>query len=229
MDLTFLNIKHVSFDLWLTLIKSNPVFKQKRDELLKIKFEVPHPIETISSKIRMWDLKFNEINECSGKNMEAEQMLLIILCDLGVDIKHITPKELNEFYLLTEELFFKHHPVVIEGKIKEYLSELTTKKITISILSNTGFIKGSTLKKLLRVLELESFFSFQLYSDEITFSKPSAEAYRCLLNEVKHLKSAEILHIGDNKNADYLGATNNGLQSAVINSNNVSLLDIKIN
>ena len=35
LELEYSNYKHFSFDLWLTLIKSNPEFKKKRNLLFK--------------------------------------------------------------------------------------------------------------------------------------------------------------------------------------------------
>jgi len=226
--LEFFNVQHVSFDLWLTLIKSNPVFKQKRDELLKEFFKIPHPVEAVSAKIRVWDLRFNAINESSGKNIESEEMVLIILSELDCDLKKIDPNMLSEYYGVMEELFFKHHPVLIEEKLLDWFKDLRKNEISLSLLSNTGFIKGKTLRKLLNLLEIEPHFKFQIYSDEISFAKPSKEAYDHLLDKVSHIKGSNILHIGDNENADLIGARNNGLQSALINSNNVSLLSLKI-
>ncbi len=228
MNKEFFNVQHVSFDLWLTLIKSNPVFKQKRDELLKDFFKIPHSVEAISAKIRVWDLRFNAINESSGRNIEAEEMVLIILADLECDIKKIDSSHLAEYYEVMEDLFFKHHPVLIEDKLPGYLRNLSEDQITVSILSNTGFIKGKTLSKLLNKLKIDSFLKFQIYSDEISYAKPSKEAYTHLLNNVAGIKSEAILHIGDNENADFNGAAKHGLQSALINSNSVSLLDLKI-
>jgi len=228
MNFEFFNVQHVSFDLWLTLIKSNPVFKQQRDELLKDFFRIPHSVEAISAKIRVWDLRFNAINESSGRNIEAEEMVLIILSELEFDLKKINSVHLSEYYTTMEELFFKHHPVFIEEKLPGYLKNISESGITLSILSNTGFIKGQTLRKLLKKLEIESLFKFQIYSDEISFAKPSKEAYGHLLNKVSHVKCSDILHIGDNENADFKGAQASGLQSALINSNNISLLELKI-
>ncbi len=229
--MNFFNVRHVSFDLWLTLIKSNPVFKQKRDELLKSYFEIPHPIEAISAKIRMWDLRFNAINEASGKNIDADEMVLLILSDLDCDVKKINSSQLEVYYQTMEELFFRFHPVLYEEKLIDYLTRLTQKEITLSLLSNTGFIKGSTLKKLLDKLEIAPLLKFQIYSDEIQFSKPSKEAYNHIFENIKTFNTIEassILHIGDNHNADFLGAQSQGMQSALINSNNISLLSLTI-
>lgn len=229
--MNFFNVRHVSFDLWLTLIKSNPVFKQKRDELLKSYFQIPHPVEAITARIRMWDLRFNAINEASGKNIDADEMVLIILSDLDVNVKTITSAMLEDYYQTMEELFFQFHPVLYEEKLIDYLTALTKQGITLSLLSNTGFIKGVTLKKLLDKLEIAPLLKFQIYSDEIMFSKPSKEAYQHVFDHIKRFNTIgpdTILHIGDNENADFKGAQLHGMQSALINSNQVSLLSLTI-
>lgn len=227
----FFNVRHVSFDLWLTLIKSNPVFKQKRDELLRSYFQIPHPVEAVTARIRMWDLRFNAINEASGKNIDADEMVLLILSDLDVDVKKITSAMMQEYYDTMEILFMQYHPVLYEEKLLEYLKQLTDKGMTLSLLSNTGFIKGFTLKKLLDKLEIAPLLKFQVYSDEIAFSKPSKEAYRHVFDNIKAfntLDAGSILHIGDNENADLRGAQLQGMQSALINSNHISLLSLNI-
>jgi putative hydrolase of the HAD superfamily len=229
--MNFFNVRHVSFDLWLTLIKSNPVFKQKRDELLKTYFQIPHPIEAISAKIRMWDLRFNAINEASGKNIDSDELVLLILADLDCDLSKITPDILQDYYTVMEELFFRFHPVLYEENLLDYLKQLCDKGITLSLLSNTGFIKGSTLTKLLAILGIGPLLKFEIYSDEVHFSKPSKEMYQLVMDHLKPfhtLETSSVLHIGDNANADFYGAQNQGMQSALINSNNVSLLSLNI-
>ncbi len=230
--MNYFNVRHVSFDLWLTLIKSNPEFKPKRDALLKDYFKIPHPVEAISAKIRVWDLRFNAINEAGGKNIDSDEMVLIILADLDCDLKRITPNVMEDYYKTMEELFFRYHPVLYEEYLLDYLNRLSDKGITLSLLSNTGFIKGETLKKLLQQLKIAPYLKFQIYSDEIMFSKPSKEAYQHVFDNIKTFNTIEtnsILHIGDNENADFIGAKNLGMQSALINSNTISLLSLNIN
>jgi putative hydrolase of the HAD superfamily len=66
---------------------------------------------------------------------------------------------------------------------------------------------------------LENYFSFQIYSDETGFSKPSKEMFQLVHNEIKSLKSIEkkeVIHIGDNKIADYDGAIKFGFDALLI-------------
>lgn len=231
MKYEFFDVHHVSFDLWLTLIRSNPLFKKKRDELLKDFFLLEVPVDTISERFRLWDVRFTAINEATGKNLDSEEMISIILSDLDHDLKKINSSVLSEFFQNMEELFFEFHPGFIEPKLPEYLTELTEKGINLSILSNTGFIKGRLLRKLLGKLDIEQHFKFQAYSDEILCSKPSEEAFKILFDQANTFRETgtkNILHVGDNKNADVFGAGKAGMQSALINSNEVSLLNLNV-
>ncbi len=232
MTQEFFDVHHISFDVWLTLIRSNPEFKKERDLLFKDFFSLPHPVEEISTHFRQWDKRFTAINEITGKNIDAEEMVAIVLSSLEHDFKGVDPHILADFFQQQEELFTTYHPILIEDKLENYLGVLAESGITMSILSNTGFIKGRTLRALLDHLKVGSYFSFQLYSDEINCSKPSAEAFSLVHKEVlekkRSLEKNNILHIGDNSYADIVGAENAGMQSALINSNNISLLSLSI-
>jgi putative hydrolase of the HAD superfamily len=206
------------------------MFRQKRDELFRDLFSLNASLESISAHFKKWDTRFTAINEKTGKNLDAEEMLSIVLADLDHTDK-FDGRMINEFFQRQEDIFFSYHPKPIEENLPVFLKALKQQDINISILSNTGFIKGKLLRKLMDHLELSQYMSFQLYSDEISFSKPSDEAFSSLLSEARkhrHTDVANILHIGDNSNADVSGANGAGMQSALINSNNLSLLNLNI-
>jgi len=231
MKREFFDVHHISFDVWLTLIRSSPQFKKERDRLVKEFFSLPQPVEEISTHFRQWDIRFTAINEITGKNLDAEEMIAIILSGLDHDLKNIDPEVLADYFQKQEKLFFAYHPVLIEPQLEERFKELTERGINLSILSNTGFIKGDLLRRLLDLLKIGPYFKFQLYSDEICYSKPSHEAFSEVHRQVNNHRATEknnILHIGDNKNADVFGADRAGMQSALINSNTISLLSLNI-
>ena len=89
----------------------------------------------------------------------------------------------------------------------------------MSILSNTGFIKGYTLRKIITDYELEQYFSFQIYSDEVGFSKPNYKTFQLVydqINSSKKITKKEVLHIGDNSVADYDGAIKFGFSAHLL-------------
>jgi putative hydrolase of the HAD superfamily len=219
LELEYSNYKHLSFDLWLTLIKSNPEFKNKRNLLFKNFFEVDSTIEKVTEVVRYYDVLCNNMNEKTGSNIDTFGIYYLILNALNVKISDVEIEKLIAFYKETELLFMKFKPDLIYPKIQLLFKEIIEQDKSISILSNTGFIKGVTLRKLMAYYELENYFSFQIFSDETGFSKPNKEMFQLVYNEIKKNKSIEkkeVLHIGDNTIADYNGAIEFGFDALLI-------------
>ncbi len=221
MKIDITPFQHFSFDLWLTLIKSNPLFKKKRDQLFKDFFSIEHDVNKISEVIRLYDKVCNKINDKTGIHIETNQLYCLILNDLGIDVDKIEIEKLEEFYQETENLFMIHKPLLVYPSINKLFKKIHSNGKSASILSNTAFIKGHTLRKVLNHYELENYFSFQLYSDEIGYSKPHQKAFELLLNKANNISTKSvrknmIVHIGDNIIADYQGAIKSGIQSILI-------------
>ncbi|OXA76282.1 phosphoglycolate phosphatase [Flavobacterium branchiophilum NBRC 15030 = ATCC 35035] len=211
--------EHLSFDLWLTLIRSNPEFKAKRNQLFLDFFEIKASFETVSKIIRYYDVLCNTMNEKTGLNIDTFEIYYLILNALQVDISAISIEKLNLFYSETEKLFMQYKPVLIYPKLKQQFNVWSKEHKTINILSNTGFIKGKTLRKLLNYYELDTYISFQIYSDEEKFSKPNFIIFDkvfCQVNQIKSLQKNQIVHIGDNPLADYQGAASFGFKAILI-------------
>lgn len=219
LKLEYSKYKHISFDLWLTLIKSNPDFKKNRNLLFKDFFEVDYSIDKVSEVVRYYDVLCNNINEKTGFNIDTYEIYYFILNALNVNINDFEIEKLSQFYKETELLFMKLKPELIYPKIHLLFKEIVEQEKTISILSNTAFIKGDTLRKLISYYDLENYFSFQIYSDETGYSKPNKEIFQLVYNKITSIKSIakkDVLHIGDNKKADYNGAIMFGFDALLI-------------
>ncbi|MFB9078970.1 HAD family hydrolase [Flavobacterium procerum] len=213
MNIDYKNYSHLSFDLWLTLIRSNPEFKKKRNLLFKDFFEIDSSIEKISEVVRYYDVLCNNINEKTGLNLSTYEIYYLILGALEVNLEANGLEKLGDFYNETEHLFFAYKPELIFTETKSLFNEIRSEEKSINILSNTGFIKGKTLRKLIDHYGLTDLISFQIYSDEVGFSKPNKEIFQLVfdkVNESKKVEKNEILHIGDNSIADYNGAVSFG-------------------
>lgn len=217
-DIDIHNHCHFSFDLWLTLIKSHPEFKQKRVELFTSFFDVDKPIDKIAKTVKYYDDLCNTINEVTGGNIDTFEIYLMILGSLDVDIKQINNEKLEGFYLKSEELFLEYKPVVIFENIKEFFDHIKNQGKTVNVLSNTGFIKGRTMRKFLIQEELDQYIDFHIYSDEINISKPNPLIFQEVKNNLKDqdLPMHRILHIGDNPVADYKGAKDFGFSAHLL-------------
>ena len=221
MNLDIANHKHFSFDLWLTLIKSNTEFKSKRNLLFKDYFQVESKIEKVNEVVRYYDVLCNNINEKVGLNFDTFEIYYLILNALEVNLEKIEKSKLLDFYNETELLFMKFKPELIYPNIHLLFKDIKEDGKTINITSNTGFIRGLTLSKLLNFYDLNNYFSFQIYSDEVGFSKPNKEIFNLVfdsINKITTIEKKEILHIGDNIIADYNGAINFGFDAFLIKS-----------
>lgn len=219
MKIQHSNYKHLSFDLWLTLIKSNPEFKSKRNLLFKEYFDIDCSLEKVTEVVRYYDVLINNTNEKTGLNVDTFEIYCLILNALNIKIDEIEIKNLADFYKETELLFMQFKPNLIYPQIHLLFKEIVEQEKTINVLSNTGFIKGDTLRKLINNFELDQYFSFQLYSDETGFSKPNVKMFELVYDQIKKnkiVKKLEVLHIGDNKIADYNGAINFGYNALLI-------------
>lgn len=217
-DIDIHNHCHFSFDLWLTLIKSHPEFKAKRVELFSSFFNVDKPIEEVTKTVKYYDDLCNTINEVTGGNIDTFEIYLMILGALDVDVKMLNKEKLNEFYNKSEELFLEYKPVVIFENIHSFFEDIKNQGKTINILSNTGFIKGKTMRKFLIHENLDQYIDFHIYSDEINCSKPNPLIFQEVKNKIKDqdLPMNQILHIGDNPVADYQGAKDFGFSAYLL-------------
>lgn len=217
-DIDIHNHCHFSFDLWLTLIKSHPEFKRKRVELFSSFFNVDKPIEEVAKTVKYYDDLCNTINEVTGGNIDTFEIYLMILGALNVDIKSLNREKLNEFYNKSEELFLEYRPVVIFENIHDFFEDIKKQGKTINILSNTGFIKGTTMRKFLIHENLDQYIDFHIYSDEMNCSKPNPLIFQEVKKNIKdqNLPMNRILHIGDNPVADYQGAKNFGFSAHLL-------------
>ena len=219
--------EHYSFDLWLTLIKSNPLFKPARIEYFfeNYNFSKKNTIE-IKKIFRKVDLMCNLINEKVGKNVDAMEMYLMVLYLLDSKDHGIDSIEIAKLYQNMEDLVLKNTPILLNQNIRPTLIKIRDQGATISLLSNTGFIKGTTLRKVLTKLKILDLFDFVIFSDEIDMSKPNNEIYKLLFDKVKLLKKPnsikkdKIVHIGDNYTADYLGAKDFGFKAIFVDKLN---------
>lgn len=224
--------QHYSFDLWLTLIKSNPYFKIERTKIFHRDFNpAGKSIDEVAKAFRQVDLMCNAVNENTGKNIDADEMYLMVISLINDNQLSLADIDTAKLYQDMEKLLFYYMPVVYSSVTIPTLQHLKQQSgSTFSLLSNTGFIKGVTLRKILAELKMNEYFDFQLYSDEAGMSKPNPALFDLMLQHIKqnnkNINLNSIIHIGDNPKADIEGANAAGIKSLLINSNNQSILSL---
>ncbi|WP_448702414.1 HAD family hydrolase [Mucilaginibacter sp. AW1-3] len=222
--------QHYSFDLWLTLIRSNPLFKQRRALHFYHNYNsLQKPLEEVERIFRQVDLLGNSINEATGKNIDADELYLMVISLLNEGQVALTDIDLPALFTDMEALLFEYLPLLYSDDTAQVLSLLKQTGCSISILSNTGFIKGATLRKVLQKLDIARYFDFQLYSDEAGLSKPNKAFFELMLAEIskiRYVPLTQVIHIGDNPKADIWGAEAVGINSLLVNSNNIPVKNL---
>ncbi len=221
--------QHFSFDLWLTLIRSNPAFKQERARHFHQYYNFKNKsLDEVFAIFRQVDLMCNLINEKTGKNIDADEMYLMVLSIMNDGQSPVWDIDITQLYADMEALIFSHLPVVYCDDTISVLARLKQQPgITIGILSNTGFIRGVTLRRILHQIGISEYIDFQLYSDEAGMSKPNPGFFNLMLDQLKahhtQIDLDHIIHIGDNPVADIAGAKAVNIHSQLVNSNNTYL------
>ncbi|MGY4536952.1 putative hydrolase of the HAD superfamily [Mucilaginibacter sp. UYNi724] len=226
--------QHYSFDLWLTLIKSDPEFKIQRARFFHQNFNnTGLSVDDVAGVFRRVDLMCNAVNEKTGKNIDADEMYLMVISLINGDQFNIDDVDYPALHLQMEALLFKYPPRMYADVTIDTLQHLKLKSgATFSLLSNTGYITGKTLRKVLALYGLDTYFDFQLYSDEAGMSKPNPEFFKAMLNNIdicnggKNIPLKSIIHIGDNPKNDVKPAVELGISSLLINSNQNSILSL---
>ena len=220
---------HYSFDLWLTLIKSNPFFKQKRNELFhqlltdeKVKtYELSE--YDVDNIVREVDVLSNKKSEVTGVHVDSLHMIYDILKRVVV-IDDIPLEFIESFDMKIQELFLQYPPTLYDENTKDVLKRLHEDGCVLNILSNTGFIKGETLGEVLYMLGIRDYFEFTIYSDEVGISKPNVYIFQ-MVKSASVVNVYDILHVGDNPIADG-GSSKVGIPYFQINSNNKTIEDL---
>ena len=218
---------HYSFDLWMTLIRSNPQYKYERARVIRDRYNpAGRTLEEVMAVFRQVDLLANTINERTGRQLQAEELYLWVIGLTAGDttgaaaIDGVDPVAL---YDEMEEVALAFPPLIYEPATLPTLERLKGADVTFSLLSNTAFIKGRTLRKMFKGLGLEGVFVFELFSDEAGLSKPNGAFFQLMLDRVAIERGPTplemIVHVGDNPVADEAGAQKKGIPAILINDN----------
>ena len=112
-----LPIKHISLDVWQTLIHSNLEFRKKRNQLLADHFQIKKPFTFVENAAKNRQAWCTQANELVGKNLDSFEIVLLILHDCELPISEISADLLLSFYEQMEILFLEFPPQLIEENL----------------------------------------------------------------------------------------------------------------
>lgn len=186
-------IKHISFDVWKTLITPSKEYGKARNEAIARHFGITY--EEAKAAYQHCKKFLDNTAEIAGFGMSVHNNWTLLQRTLKKDTN-----SLQSLISECHDLFTVHKPTLNEELVIE-LKKLKEMGYELSIKSNTNFISGKVLSEVL--FNHLDVFKFQHYSDLEECAKPGHKFYLLTEQAVKYYIHPEhILHIGDNKITD---------------------------
>lgn len=223
-------IRAVSFDLWVTLIRSDPRFKPLRNESLRTAF-APHMTPAdFDATLREWDKNADALSEASGADYGFEDRLALMFDHLGIDFDR-NSQAMADAHTAQEKFTTQFHPLPYHPDVPALVAELAT-HVPVAVTSNTGMLPGVLMRRLLVLAGFIDVFSHMTFSNEVNVCKPEPAIFKHTFNGlaaiVPDLTPDQVLHVGDNPNADIKGGTGFGMQAALVNTGTDGSLPIEV-
>ena len=196
-------MKHLSLDFWNTLGIPNPKYAEARNLVLAMEHgvsveaaagiyaEVKATIDRThcaTARPLSWEMCHELLNERFGNRYNGSR---------GARVADALA-----------EAFKAWPPTLLPGAVNALIRMQTT-GMTLSITSNTNFIRGALIRDV--VLAPAVRFDFYLFSDEVGYAKPHPEMFGRLI-ERADLTPKEIVHMGDSVECDVQGAERAGIR-----------------
>lgn len=199
-----MKIHHFSFDVWNTLVVSNPEFARQRTEALaEIAKIAPSRAKTMYTLVKK---SIDDAAEANGIGLSTDGVLFALKTYLNANGCRFTVEDMMMFKQRIFELFNEHPPIVTDSA-RYMLCQLAHlgPNVTTSIGSNSNFISGELMHPYLS--KVFGFYHVKLaygvYSDMLHVSKPHGlffeEVYKQAYasnGAVRH--RGHVCHVGDN-------------------------------
>jgi len=158
-----------------------------------------------------------EISRPTHREARFDHVLNFLLMQNNIHLNgKVRFEELLKIYYDQIYSYRKVYPEMIET-----LKAFQKAEIRMGIISNTtnpGFMKDYEQS----LLGLDPYFEFSIYSSEVPYRKPHPSIFQLALARLK-LDPSEVLFVGDNLNADVVGAQSVGMPTAWLNRNGKAL------
>jgi putative hydrolase of the HAD superfamily len=213
-------IRLVTFDFWDTLVTDSPVNlrAQRALRITAIRWALGEAGLGVS------EVEAEEIHERSGvllterfwsdnRDPSREEQLRLVLDTARPGAAAALAPPAFEAALDAYTRPVLAHPPELSPNAARAVRELAARGVALGIVSNTGRTPGVVLRRVLERYGLLEYFGPVTYSDEVGVRKPAAEIFRLTL-ERAGVAPAEAVHIGDNPDADVVGAQGVGMRAA---------------
>lgn len=203
-------IKHISFDCWGTILKSNYQYSIARTEYLYERFGAKiHRLDIVDA-IKSSKEFSNRLEQTLYKSFDPQLRMAIALDFLEIQQ---CASDIEEILFCLDRIAMRHRPLLIDEDFSSFLEELHRQGITTNISSNTANFSGFLLRRIFDSYDLH--FDFFVFSDQTGFVKPDKRFFEVVARGAQ-INPSSILHVGDDPEADCNGALRCGMQSMLV-------------
>lgn len=208
------HIKVVSLDNWLTISRSNPDYSVGRSLLIQRLLAPSVPLDEVERIVR-------QVKDGMDKKTVSEDGRWYGFTDRLNAIYQLLPANaripsLDAVISVVEQglidLMRSDPPHLIEEDVADVLAEIKARGVKLALISNTGFIDGVHMKVAFETKRIWRYFDYPIFSNEVGVAKPNQLIFQHLVEKAGVLPR-EILHVGDDYEADVIGATVAGFQT----------------
>lgn len=191
-------IKHISFDVWNTLVKPNKKFSTARNQMIADLLDLP--VDTVreqytETKMHLDTLAYRYGLGCNSN--QAWHQLIQRLSQFGNATTWNCEVRAKQMWDETNILFWKNLPIV-DVNVVDSVRKLRSVGIKMNIASNSNFVPGHAMQLFLQDTFGKQIFDFFIFSDEVGVAKPSFQFFE----RVKFCTGVldnETLHVGDDE------------------------------
>lgn len=191
----------ISFDLWGTLIRSNPGYKDALiEEYSKIN-TVFEDKEKMRECLTIQKKHFDSFDELTGIHSSFDARVNFILSFFGdsVDTQQFEDTKLKMINIISK-VCEKYPPLPYDDDTIECIKRLKAQGYDLRIISNTSMLGSLQLKKVIEDTFGKDTFTNMIFSDVIGFAKPNRNTFWSCIKDCK--KDIPKWHVGDNEKAD---------------------------
>lgn len=214
-----MSVRHVSFDVWNTLLRPNADFAVERSKLISMMLGCAFTPEACRKAYTILkDDLDRDIRPSALAHLDRSWQCWIEL-RLSITRAPAPIEDVLDMQRAVEELFLRMPPTINPGAVA-LVDEARHRGCTLSIGSNTNFISGRVLTRVIDDL-YPDVFEFKVFSDLLGCHKPEPQFYELafaaaasLWPATQPLAPLEFLHIGDSELCDMVGPIKAGYKGA---------------
>jgi FMN phosphatase YigB (HAD superfamily) len=190
---------HFTLDVWNTLFIPNPHYAMYRNKLLADKLRIT---ERKASEIySLTKMKLDTLAREHGVGMSTESVYIELTLECCKALKisfRSCDRALDSLEYEFRTLFLKHQPYILPETF--HTIQKLQQDHSFSIISNTNFITGALIKKIITSRGL--FFDSFMFSDLEGIAKPSPHMFKKALWKMRMFEPNDVYHIGDDPICD---------------------------